>query len=351
MASHSRHRKPRPALRARTLTTVAGAAAVSFTTLAPAALTSGAHAEPRPSADQVRAQVDTLYQEAEQATQRYDGAKEQVDTLQREVNQLQDELARKTDAAEATRARLGVVAAEQYRTGGLSPALQMALADDPQTFLERSARLASAGAVEQSALRQYGQQRAALDAQAATARARLADLADRQQQLAVEKAAVQQKLGQAQALLARLTEAERSSLARASRSDGRTALDVQSGALDVPATGRAAEAIAFARAQLGKPYVWGATGPDSYDCSGLVQAAWRSAGISLPRTTYDQITAARRITRDQLQPGDLVFFYSGISHVGLYTGNGRMIHAPHPGAPIRYESIDVMPFAGAVRPA
>ncbi|WP_261993106.1 C40 family peptidase, partial [Streptomyces sp. adm13(2018)] len=113
--------------------------------------------------------------------------------------------------------------------------------------------------------------------------------------------------------------------------------------------GRASQAISFARAQLGKPYVWGATGPSGYDCSGLTQAAWRAAGVSLPRTTYTQINAGRRVSRSQLAPGDLVFFYSGISHVGLYIGGGQMIHAPRPGAPVRIAPIDEMPFAGATR--
>ncbi|MFG2818898.1 NlpC/P60 family protein [Kitasatospora sp. NPDC048365] len=362
MASHkkpigNRHRKPAPVRRTRVLalTTAAGAAAVTGT-LAPAA-----HAEPVAGPDQIAARIDEAYQQAEQATQQYDGTKDEIDTLQRQVTQLQDELARRTSEAEEARTRLGAVAAEQYRSGGFSAAMQLALSDDPQEFLERSARLGQAGQAEQEALRQFGRQQAAARDRAAEARARLADLAERQQRLAGQKAEVQRRLAETQTLLARLDPAQRAAVARASRSGARALLDTGTGidaltatALDalVPVTdARAAQAIAFARAQLGKPYVWGATGPDSYDCSGLVQAAWRSAGVSLPRTTWSQIAAAPRVTRDQLQPGDLVFFFSGISHVGLYTGNGRMIHAPHPGAPVRYESIDVMPFAGAVRPA
>ncbi|MYU14300.1 NlpC/P60 family protein, partial [Streptomyces sp. SID8361] len=127
----------------------------------------------------------------------------------------------------------------------------------------------------------------------------------------------------------------------------------ETGAADAlaPVAGRAARAVSYAYAALGKPYVWGATGPHGYDCSGLTQAAWRAAGVSLPRTTYTQINAGRRVTRDQLAPGDLVFFYSGVSHVGLYIGGGRMIHAPRPGAPVRMASVADMPFAGAARPA
>ncbi|PJT47746.1 hypothetical protein CWI85_26320, partial [Streptomyces albidoflavus] len=120
------------------------------------------------------------------------------------------------------------------------------------------------------------------------------------------------------------------------------------GAVKAP-NSRAAQAIAFAHTAIGKPYVWGATGPNAFDCSGLTQAAWRAAGISLPRTTYTQINAGQRVSRSQLAPGDLVFFYSSISHVGLYIGNGQMIHAPNPNAPVRVAPISEMPFAGATR--
>ncbi|MET9851701.1 C40 family peptidase, partial [Streptomyces sp. NPDC006450] len=114
---------------------------------------------------------------------------------------------------------------------------------------------------------------------------------------------------------------------------------------------RAARAVAFAYGAIGKPYVWGATGPGSFDCSGLTQAAWRAAGVSLPRTTYTQINAGQRVSRDRLAPGDLVFFYSGVTHVGMYVGNGQMVHAPRPGSTVRLAPIDSMPWAGASRPA
>ncbi|QRX93852.1 C40 family peptidase [Streptomyces sp. A1-5] len=119
-----------------------------------------------------------------------------------------------------------------------------------------------------------------------------------------------------------------------------------------PAPGnRAARAVAFAHGALGKPYAWGATGPAAYDCSGLTLAAWRAGGVALPRTTYTQITSGTRVDWPQLAPGDLVFFYSGISHVGLYIGGGEMIHAPHPGTPVEIAPLDRLPFAGATRPA
>ncbi|MDW8809553.1 NlpC/P60 family protein [Streptomyces scabiei] len=102
---------------------------------------------------------------------------------------------------------------------------------------------------------------------------------------------------------------------------------------------KAAKAIALARAQIGKPYVWGATGPGSYDCSGLTQAAWKAAGVDLPRTTHDQAAAGTTVPFADARPGDLVFFYDTIGHVGLYIGNGMMIHAPKPGTYVREESV------------
>ena len=113
-------------------------------------------------------------------------------------------------------------------------------------------------------------------------------------------------------------------------------------------------ALAFARAQIGRPCLWGAAGPDAYDCSSLTQAAWKAAGVLLPRTAQEQSGAGALVPLTDIRPGDLIFFYDSIDHVGLYTGNGLMIHAPSPGTPIREESIfyaGAAAIRGAVRPA
>ncbi|WP_020557525.1 peptidoglycan endopeptidase [Embleya scabrispora] len=122
------------------------------------------------------------------------------------------------------------------------------------------------------------------------------------------------------------------------------------GGASTASSSKAAQAVAFAKAQIGKPYVYGATGPNAYDCSGLVQAAYKSAGISLPRVTNDQFAADPHVSIANLQPGDLVFFYSGISHVGIYIGDGKMVHAANPRKPVEIASINTMPIAGATRP-
>ncbi|MGX1273938.1 NlpC/P60 family protein [Streptomyces phaeoluteigriseus] len=118
--------------------------------------------------------------------------------------------------------------------------------------------------------------------------------------------------------------------------------------------GKADKALAFARAQIGRPCVTGATGPESYDCSSLTQAAWRAAGVTLPRTALDQARAFTRVALEDLRPGDLVFFHDDLSHTGLCTGDGMMIHAPGPGAAIREDSVHALgegALRGAVRPA
>jgi cell wall-associated NlpC family hydrolase len=102
-------------------------------------------------------------------------------------------------------------------------------------------------------------------------------------------------------------------------------------------------------AQLGKPYVWGAAGPDSFDCSGLMEYAWQAAGVSLPHSSSAQYDVGTHVSESELQPGDLVFYYSPISHVGMYIGNGKIINAPEPGDVIKIVGVNDAPYAGATR--
>jgi cell wall-associated NlpC family hydrolase len=313
-----------------------------------------AHAAPKPAPGTVRAEVADLYRQAEAATEQYDGAREKADTADAAVTALQDELARKTAALNATRDQVGAVAAAQYRTGALDPALQLALSTSPESYLEQAGALDQLGARQSAVLARLAGQKRDIEQTRAEAAGRLAQLRAAQTALADRKKDVEAKLRRARALLASLTPAQRAA-AEATGGAGQAATRgtparLPLGSVAAPSA-RAAAAVAFAYRAIGLPYVWGATGPGAYDCSGLTQAAWRAAGVSLPRTTYQQIDAGTRIPESELRPGDLVFFYSGVSHVGLYIGDGRMIHAPHPGAAVEIAPISEMPFAGAVRPA
>jgi cell wall-associated NlpC family hydrolase len=378
------HRKPRtrvltsPGSR-RTAAGLTTAALASVTLLSQTA--DAAPRAPKPSIEEVKKKVDDLYHQAEVATEKYNATKESADEQRDKVNGLLDAAAKRADKMNESRRQLGTYASAQYRTGGMSPTAQLMLAKDPQQFVDRSHLMERLTGRQKQAVTDYQQQSAAAARQRAEATRSLEHLQDSQASLKESKASVQGKLAEARQLLSRLTAQEKARLAQLEREkeaeakrkareqaekerkqreedqqrhDGGTGGGSSDGSGDSAGDGqtssKAAKALAFARAQMGKPYVWGATGPNSFDCSGLTQAAWKAAGVDLPRTTWDQVKTGERVATKHLQPGDLVFFYDDISHVGMYIGGGKMIHAPKPGANVREESIYYMPIYGSVRP-
>ncbi|MFJ5776745.1 NlpC/P60 family protein [Streptomyces sp. NPDC093094] len=362
MAAHRRSRQRSVGgSTVRTAATIALAGAATTT-----AFDGTGQAAPELTPAQVKSKVDRLYQEAETATEKYNGAKEKADAAARRLKELRDEAARKEERLNTTRDALGSFAAAQYRQGGFDPALTLALSDAPDAYLDHASFAERAGDRRSAAVRRARAQLRDIEQLRGAARVELASLKSRQAELQRHRTTVTGKLDTARRLLSRLTAEERAQVTgdrgtlpvRASRDaaaarDGLQAPASATGASAASAASapgsRASAAVSYAYSKLGSPYVWGATGPNAFDCSGLVQAAYRSAGVELPRTTYAQIGAGRRVSRSELLPGDLVFFYSGISHVGIYIGNGRMIHAPNPSAPVRVAPLDEMPFAGATR--
>ncbi|MFJ4202622.1 NlpC/P60 family protein [Streptomyces sviceus] len=348
------HRKPRR--RSAGGHTVRTAATIALAGAATATGFDGiGHAEPQLTPAQVKAKVDQLYQEAEAATEKYNGAKEKAEAAENRLDSLRDEAARRTGQLNEARDALGSIAAAQYRGGGLDPTMQLALTDDPDRYLDSAEFVERAGTRQAASVANVRRQLREIEQLRGAAHIELASLKSRQAELKRHKKTITGKLGAARRLMSQLPVEERAVLGddgnRASRATtgAREELAPPGAATTEAPNSRAAAAVSYAYTKLGSPYVWGATGPDAFDCSGLIQAAYRSAGISLPRTTYAQIDAGRRVSRSELLPGDLVFFYSGISHVGLYIGNGQMIHAPNPSAPVRVAPIDQMPFAGATR--
>ncbi|MFJ5557756.1 NlpC/P60 family protein [Streptomyces sp. NPDC093250] len=344
MAAHRRSRqRSAGGHTARTAATIALAGAATAT-----GLDGPAHAAPRPTPEQVRADVDTLYRQAEATTEKYNGAKEKAESAERRLRDLQDESARRKDRLNDARSALGSVAAAQYRSGGLHPALQLVLSEDPDGYLDGTALAERAGTRHKAQVGRVRKHLREIEQLRGAARIEAKSLTSRRAEMKRHKETITGKLTAARRLLARLSPEQRPGLTGGI--DHASHSSEAPGSVTARAPGpRAAEAVDYAYRKLGSPYVWGATGPDAFDCSGLIQAAYRSAGVSLPRTTYAQINAGRRVARSELLPGDLVFFYSGISHVGIYVGDGRMIHAPNPSAPVRLTPIDEMPFAGATR--
>ncbi|WP_392672146.1 NlpC/P60 family protein [Streptomyces sp. LN785] len=367
------HRKPRSRVRTTTPAVGLTTAALAGVTLLSTQSALAAPAAPRPSIEDVQKKVDDLYRQAGTATQQYNKAKEASATQRVKVDALLEDVAERADRLNEARRTLGSYAAAQYRTGSIAPIATFFLADDPQSYFDQDQLMARMTARQQKAVTDFGTQQAAASGKRAEAVKSLETLTESQDTLRTSKQDVQRKLGEARTLLTKLTAEEKARLAALERKKEAEArrkaaelarqqaaakaeapTEAAGGAgtgSDSSATTKAEKVLAFARAQIGKPYVWGATGPSSYDCSGLTQAAWKAAGVDIPRTTWDQVEIGTRIATADLRPGDLVFFYDDISHVGIYKGDGMMIHAPKPGANVREESIYYMPIYGSVRPA
>ncbi|MFJ8474784.1 NlpC/P60 family protein [Kitasatospora sp. NPDC094011] len=370
------HRRPKPASRARvSILTGIAAAAVALSAQ------SGAHADPQPSKDQVKEQVDQLNEQAEQATEKYNAAQEKQQELEKQVSGLQDQVARQQSQVTDLQGGLAEIAGEQYRNGGISPTVQLMFSSSPDNFLNQAGALNQAGSTQKNQLKQLQEQQRKLDQDRTEAQGKLAELESTTTQLKASKDEVQNKLKAAQDLLNTLTEQERQALKaaedkaaadakakadaaakasqqsapdRASRDNSRS--DLGSGPTSAPVkvapgSSHGAAALAAAASKIGSPYVWGATGPGSFDCSGLMVWAFNQAGVSLPRTSQEQAGAGTRIGSDisQAQPGDMLIFYGDAHHVGIYAGNGQVLHAPKPGASVRYEAVSNMPLASIVR--
>ncbi|MFI0899475.1 NlpC/P60 family protein [Streptomyces sp. NPDC020983] len=349
MASHRRAPQPGPAVRATRLTVLTAAAAAT------AALTGGtaqtAAADPAATAAGTTARLDRLYEQAEAATQAYDAATERTRQLGADLAALQQRAAQSQQRVNEIRTGLGLLAAAQYRGGALDPTLALLLSDDPRGFLDQAATLNRLGARQAARLDELRSAQQSVDGRRAQATGKLAELSQATADLARRKAAVQHALAEAQRLLRTLPADQRARYAPGAGGRASRSFPPLPPFAGLPAaSGRAALAVAAARQVLGAPYVWGATGPHSFDCSGLMQYAYARAGVSLPRTSQEQAHAGPRVPLSQARPGDLVIYRGDASHVAMYVGNGRVIHAPYPGARVRYDPVSMMPVTAVVRP-
>lgn len=343
------HRRPKQPSRTRvTVLTTAAAAAVALSSQA-------ANAAPseKPSKDEVKAKVDKLYEEAEQATEKYNGAKEKQEKLQKEISTLQDNVARGQEELNGLRDGLGSMASAQYRSGGIDPSLQLFLSADPDNYLDKASTLDQLSGQQVDALKKIQTKQRDLAQQRSEASEKLKDLSATRTELGKKKKQVQGKLSSAQKLLNTLTAQEKAALQEEEqRSNRASERQVLTGGKTTPASGRAGAAFAAAQGKIGTPYVYGATGPSSFDCSGLTSWAYAQAGVGIPRTSQAQANYGTRISSmSDLQVGDLVFFFSDLHHVGLYAGKGQVLHAPRTGTNVRYESMSTIggPFMFGVR--
>nr|SBO90900.1 NPL/P60 family secreted protein [Nonomuraea gerenzanensis] len=298
-----------------------------------------ASADPEPSLQDLAKQVEKMHTEIETLTEEYNGQREKLKTAKKAADAAQKTLATSEADLEAKRAKAALLAQNAYMTGGMNRMLAFATSGDPDTFLDRAATM---DVLEQQQGAEVNQVTAAREA-AERARAGAKSRIDEVQKIVGELDGKRDKITKL------VTKVESNLFRRALGEAGRPGTRAQRVNLPIVGSGKAAQAARWALTQQLKPYVWGAEGPSSYDCSGLVMAAYQKVGISLPHYTGSQWTAGRHISREELRPGDLVFFYNDLHHVGIYLGGGMMVHAPQTGDVVRIASIANRPFAGAVR--
>lgn len=295
-----------------------------------------------PNIDTVKQRVERLYAQAEKASERYNAAKDQLKASQVRLKALNADLSRQQRVVDDMRGEVATMVVDQYQGERLSTASQVVFSSDAQSFLDNLNAISSYNSQRGQVVREYGVQLKQLKLRKAAANDQVASLTKTRAVLKDEKAKIDDRAAKAKALLAKLKEKQR--LAMMSQATGSALPAVPS------AGGRAGAAVRYAMAQVGDAYVWGATGPSAYDCSGLTMMAWAQAGVGLPHSSTAQQSAGRRVAESDLQPGDLVFYYSPVHHVGMYIGNGQIVHAANPSAGVTVAGLHSMPYMGATRP-
>ncbi|MGW5972492.1 NlpC/P60 family protein [Streptomyces sp. NPDC055186] len=350
---------------------VCTAAVAAGTVLAPVPATAAPEpsestaAEPRErSVAELLTDLQQLYRAVVKATEAYEATEERLAEQRAETRRLEGALARARLSLHDSRGAAGRLARHQYQNStGISPYVRLLLARDPQHALDQGHVIGRLARNRADAVgRLTGSERRA-DELARRARGALADRLALTERRGRERDAVRERLGEVEELLASLSPGELAALAERERAE--VARDqaqfLASGALGAPGAsgapggGRAPSAagdraVRYAVEQIGKPYEWGAEGPEAYDGAGLTSEAWGAAGTTLPRTSREQWARLERVALDELRPGDLVVYFPEATHVALYLGDGMVVQAPRPGARVKVSPIAANPVLGAVRP-
>jgi peptidoglycan DL-endopeptidase CwlO len=298
---------------------------------------------------QAQARVDALNHQAEVAAEQMNTIKVQMKATRERLQTFRADLRRQTEMVEALRRQLIGSALSKYQSGGgLSTSTAFLVAKDPQSYLTRLSNSAVADNEQAGLFARLTEQQRRLSVQQAQAKREIDAIANAKDDLAAQQAELDKKSAEAQSILNTLTIEQQQQLFQSSSSTTEVSRSFPR-VHDIPASGRAAVAVQTALAQVGDPYVYGAAGPDAFDCSGLTMYSWRAAGVSLSHSSSVQATQGIAVSLSDLMPGDLIFYYSPISHVGMYIGHGQIVHAPHPGLSVEVVSMYEMPIAEARR--
>lgn len=369
-------------------TSIAGAALAAVTlTLSPVGPAAFAEPDEKPeTVAEAKSLVQELRQKSAAYDQKYVAAQEKYEKAKKSLASKKRDLAEQQAEVDELRKAVAAIALAQYQSRGVDTTTKLIVSPSPEALLRDLGLQQRMSVRQRTTLQDY--------------QTELANLADLRRSAETDSTAMEKalkemdearkeskaKLSEAERILQQLTEEQRRRLEaqrraeaeqarraaeaaeqeqqqdqqeQARQDDGERRTTSNSRSNDrkstseksepkktsVPVSGRAAAAVASAKSKLGAPYVYGGTGP-GYDCSGLTMTSWAAAGVSIGRTTGAQWAGLQPISRGQLKPGDLVFYYSGISHVGMYVGNGTIIHAPNSTTVVKYAPIDMMPVAG-----
>ncbi|WP_405840563.1 NlpC/P60 family protein [Streptomyces platensis] len=305
--------------------------------------------------DGVRKKIEALYRQAEQATDAYNAAEEQVGLQQKEIVRLARSIDRTQHKLAALKRQAGSLASAQYRGGGLPSEAKLMLDTDPEGFLDNATLARKGQFAAKRVISQLGRLKGDLEKYSDSATDRWEQLEANRKKKESAQRDIKKKIDEAKQLESRLAAKEKDRLKKLedAQAFARQQKWLDSGVLkDISNNASAAgkKAISFATAQLGKDYVWGAEGPDTFDCSGLTLRAWQAGGHTIPRTSQEQWRQLPRVGLRDMRPGDLIIYFSDASHVGMYLGDGAIVHAPRPGRQVTITGAGSMPILGVVRP-
>ncbi|MFI1017974.1 NlpC/P60 family protein [Streptomyces sp. NPDC020965] len=337
---------------------------------ADAAPRTGPGTGPGKSLDEIRLEIESLYHQAVSATDAYNLAEEETKRQSAEIVKLAQEVVKGQARIDDLKARAGAAARAQYRGGGLPPEAHLLLTDDPQLFLDGAGRIQQGMKATRDLLNDLDRTQAELASYSQDASAQWRKLETNRIKQAAAKKKIDTKIAAARKIENALEKEERARLLVLERqaAERAQAAWLRSGALQKAAespsgptggstgggagqpAGQGHRAVEYAKAQIGKPYGWGAEGPGAYDCSGLTSQAWSAAGKGIPRTSQEQWRQLPKITMSDIRPGDLIIYHADASHVGMYIGEGSIVHAPRPGRYVSIAGAGSMKILGVVRP-
>ncbi|MBN0045094.1 C40 family peptidase [Streptomyces actuosus] len=303
----------------------------------------------------VRKKLDALYHDAALATDAYNAAEEKAKRQSAQIVDLARKIVAGQERLDRLKDRVGAAARQQYRSGGLPPGAQLVLSDDPQHFLDGAGRVIQGQRATKALIEETTRTQQDLKQYAADASAQWRKLEENRKAKDAARDKIKKQIAEAEKLESQLEQQEKERLAELER---QAALKAQTAWLDTgvlkdvqdKGSEKGTKAVQYATAQMGKPYEWGAEGPKTYDCSGLTSQAWAHAGHPIPRTSQEQWKQLKHVDVADMRPGDLVIYFDDASHVGLYIGDGTIVHAPRPGRTVTVTGAGSMPILGVVRP-